>query len=99
MKASTKSPMVYWPGTEVPRSTGNGFELVRRRAQGPSVLANLTSKQATAGAHGGHESASVVPAVAGLSERAQKQLKATGRINTIGKTDPDRARRIRKAAI
>lgn len=89
---------IYWPGTTIVRSRGNGFDLAARAARGPSIFCNLTSKQATAGAHGGHKSASVVPAVAGLSERAQKQIKATGRHVSV-KNDPAKTRRISKAAI
>jgi hypothetical protein len=89
---------IYWPGTTIVRSRGNGFDLAARRARGSSIFCNLTSKQATAGAHGGHKSASVVPVVGGLSDRAQKQLKATGRHVSV-KNDTAKTRRISKAAI
>lgn len=89
---------LFWPGTKTPISRGNGFDLAARAARGPSIFCSLTSKQATAGAHGGHKSASVVPVVAGLSKRAQKQLKATG-VQMSTKSDPVKARRMAKANI
>lgn len=93
MKANT------WPdGT--PRSTGNGFDLDARRAQGPSIFYNPARTPAEAGKLGGALSASTVDTVKGLSKRGQAQLNAAPKSITIGNpNDALRRTRARKAAI
>ncbi|MGV3727752.1 hypothetical protein [Hydrogenophaga sp.] len=87
-----------WPGTTIPISRGNGFDLAARAARGPSIFCNSNAKHVAAGALGGASTASTVAVVAGLSTRAQKQLKATG-VQMSVKNDPAKTRRISKAAI
>lgn len=89
---------IYWPGTTIPISRGNGFDLAARVARGPSIFCNPNAKHAAAGALGGANTASPVSVVAGLSKRAQKQLKATG-VQMSVKSDPVKARRMAKANI
>ena len=87
----------HWPdGT--PRSYGNGFDLQKRRAQGPSIFCDANAKHVKAGTLGGMNTASPVAVVEGLSARAQKQLKATG-VQLSTKSDPAKARRMAKANI
>jgi hypothetical protein len=90
---------IYWPGTTIVRSRGNGFDLAARAARGPSIFCNLNTKQAAAGSLGGALSSSTVSTVAGLSERAQAQLNVTGKAISLGKPDRAKSQRMRKAAI
>ncbi|MGE0349836.1 hypothetical protein [Hydrogenophaga sp.] len=91
---------IYWPGTTIPISRGNGFDLAARMARGPSIFCNLTSKQAKAGSLGGALSSSTVATVAGLSKRAQAELNKAPKAITLGKlSDTDKRLKARKAAI
>lgn len=91
---------VFWPGTTIPISRGNGFDLAARMARGPSIFCNLTSKQAKAGSLGGALSSSTVATVAGLSKRAQAEMnKAPKAITISNPADAARRTRARKAAI
>ena len=90
----------FWPGTDLPKSTGNGFDLRNRIARGRSIFYTPTRTAAEAGKLGGLKSASLVPTVAGLSERAQAQLNHAPKTISLGKrSDTEKRGRARKASI
>lgn len=79
---------IYWPGTRIVRSRGNGFDLAARRAQGPGIFATPAEQvKATAylrGVANGQASRAKQPGPApdhshpvmpNLSNRATSQLK------------------------
>jgi hypothetical protein len=102
----------HWPdGT--PRSTGNGFDLVKRRAEGPSIFATPSEAAKAAlhqrGVENGRVSRAKRPGPApghshavmpNLSERATRELKKGGKsISLSTAADTERRQRTRKAAI
>jgi hypothetical protein len=101
-----------WPDGS-PRSTGNGFDLARRRAQGPSIFAT-PAEQGKATAHergvaNGQKARAKKPGaepghghatMPNLSERATRQLKKGPAPITLGKlSDTEKRTRAKRAAI
>ncbi len=90
----------FWPGSSTRKSTGNGFDLQARLARGRSIFYTPARTPSEAGSLGGIKSASVVPTVAGLSERAQAQLNFAPKAISLGKrADTEKRRGARKASI
>lgn len=103
----------HWPGSGIRRSTGNGFDLAARRAQGPSVFATpseaVKAAQHIQGAQAGKTSRAKRPGPApdrghvvmpNLSARATRELKKGAASISLGnQADTERRQRARKSSI
>lgn len=84
-----------WPDGSA-RSQGNAFDLSKREH---SIFFDPKRPPPIQKQKFGKGPTSMVGAVKGLSKQARAQLSETGQSITIGKSDPDRGRRVRKASI
>lgn len=86
--------MIYWPGTNTPKSTGNAFDLSIARPSG----FNTPNERAKATRLNVDVCESFQP-IKGLSKKAQQALKVpASRVGiSIEKSAPARVRRIPKA--
>lgn len=88
----------FWPGTKIPKSTGNGFDLSLAPPSGFATAAELVKAK-----RNGVDTCDSFTPLAGLSQKARKALQVPAKRVAISITkrgqESNRARKLSKAAI